>query len=68
MAKVVRFFKTKQNALQFIATARKRFPCIQYGTSYMAGGHYHAMLTGDISPEVAEQLKGRRDTGFTFIP
>lgn len=68
MAKVIRYFKSKDAARDFIKSSRERFKCINYGSVYQAAGHYHVMLTGDITPEVAEQLKGKTEKGFIFEP
>lgn len=68
MAKIIRFFKDKNSASKFIKSARERFKCITYGCAYTAGNHYHAMLAGDFTPEVVEQLKGRSEKGFKFEP
>ena len=68
MSKVIKPFYSKQAARDFIKAAKEKYRCIVSGNVYQAGGHYHAMLTGDITAEIAEQLKGRTQKGFIFDP
>lgn len=69
MAKVIRSFRTKPDAMAFEKKMREKFPCITFSKVYMSSGHYHTLLSGDITPEVADQLKGTRgERGFKYEP
>lgn len=74
MAKVTRTFGRRTAALEWVASMKAQFPGKVIGGSVASTGHEGsnaiAYVFGDITPEMAEQMKskGRRNGRFEYKP
>lgn len=66
MSKVIRAFQTRAAARAFVDKAKAKYKGINYGAVYMVNQKFRAMLSGEITPEMAEELKGRARTVFEY--
>ena len=59
MRKIVVAMRTHESAVRFLEKAKKT-PGVRYAQKYRAAGHFHCMVTGDITDEVESELLGKK--------
>ena len=59
MRKIVVAMRNLDSAIRFLEKAKKT-PGVRYAQKYRAAGHFHCMVTGDFTDEVASELLGKK--------
>lgn len=59
MRKIIVAMRNSESARRFMEKAKKT-PGVRYVQRYMAVGHYHCMVTGELTEETERELLGRK--------